>query len=103
MTLRIDNDIILPVVTALLAVALTVAHTSLMLTSTHEAIIEELVTHEQEAFQDASSANKEVDRLTKELETYRVTIADIEHAGASHTQAVDALKASQLYNLDPKL
>lgn len=102
MRIYIDNDIIIPFIVGASAIIITIMHSFFITVSTHKAIVEELVTHEQEAFQDAVSANKRADNLEKELQSYRVTIEDIEHAGASHNQAVDALKASQLFNLDPK-
>jgi hypothetical protein len=100
--LNIDEDLILPIATAFLAIAITILHTQCMFVSTHEAIIQELVVSEAEAFQDAASANREVDTLTKQLDYYHVTEASLVKLGASQQQARDVIKAAEVYRLDPK-
>jgi len=102
MTINIEEDLILPVVVTILAVTITFTHTQCMFVSTHDHIIEQLVTQEQEAFQDASLANREVDTLTKELDYYHATEVSLVKLGASQQQARDVIKAAETYRLDPK-
>jgi hypothetical protein len=102
MTINIDEDLILPVVVAILAVTLTFVDTECMLISTHEAIIEHLADEADTGFQETAAANREVDDLTKELQSYRTTASQLESLGASHTQAVQVMKAADTYNINPK-
>lgn len=102
MKIDIDNDIIMPFIVGVSAIIITIMHSFFISVYEHELIIEELVVHEQEAFQDAVSANKRADDLEKELQSYRATAESLESLGASHSQAVQVIKASEVYNLNPK-
>jgi hypothetical protein len=102
MTLDIDNDLILPFIVGVSAIILTFTHTQCMLVSTHEAIIEHLVDETDTGFQETAMANREIDDLTKELQSYRTTASQLESLGASHTQAVQVIKAADTYNISPK-
>lgn len=98
MTFNIDEDIFLPIITAILAVTFTIGYQTLVPKSQ----IEDLILQEEQSFREASALAREVDTLTKELNSYHISISDIEGAGASHTQAIQVLKAAELYHLDPK-
>ena len=98
MILKIDTDLALPIAVAILAITITIGHQTLVPKSQ----IEDLILQEEQSFREASALAREVDTLTKELQSYHISISDIEHAGASHTQAIQVLKAAELYHLDPK-
>ena len=98
MTFKIDTDFALPLVVAFLAVTFTIGYQTLIPRSS----IDQLLTENDILFQEVSSANHEVTILTKELESYSTTASQLESLGASHTQAVQVIKAAEVYNLDPK-
>lgn len=98
MTITFDEDLILPILTAVLVTAFLICYQTLVPKST----IDELLDDNAVLFSEVSAANHEIDTLTKELDSYRTTIDDLESAGASHTQAIQILKAAEIHNLDPK-
>jgi len=102
MTLNIEEDLILPFITGLLAIMVTVS-TFYISVSQHEHIIEELVSENADLFTEVSQANHEISELTKHLQYYRSTTRAIESLGASHTQAIAVIRAADEYSLDPLL
>jgi len=101
MTLNIEEDLILPFITGLLAIIITIS-TFYISVSRHEYIIEEVVADNAELFTEVSIANHQITILTKQLDYYHSTEASLVKLGASHTQAIAVIKAAEVYSLDPK-
>ena len=101
MTLHIEKDLIVPFITGLLAIMVTIS-TFYISVSRHEYIIEEVVSENAVLFTEVSIANHQVTTLTKQLDYYHSTEASLVKLGASHTQAVAVIRAAEVYNLDPK-
>jgi hypothetical protein len=102
MRIDIDDDIIMPFIVGVSAIIITIMHSFYMTKSEHNQIIEHLANEADTGFQETAMANREVDALTKELQSYRTTASQLESLGASHTQAVQVIKAADTYNIDPK-
>lgn len=103
MKVDIDNDVIMPCIIGISAIVITIFHSFYITKAEHNQIIERLVDEANTGFQETAVANKELDAVTKELQSYRTTAYELEHKlGASHTQAVQVIKAAEVYNLDPK-
>lgn len=98
MILKIDTDFLLPITVAFLAITLTIAHQTLVPKSD----IDYYLSENDILFSELSQSNHENTILTKELQSYRITIQELESLGASHTQAIQIIKASEVYSLDPK-
>lgn len=73
-----------------------------MLRSTHTKVLEQSLSMGEQARAEASASLREVDALTKELESYRATAETLQSLGASQQQSKDVIKAAETYNLDPK-
>jgi len=101
MTLNIEEDLILPFIVGLSAIMITIS-TFYISVSRHEYIIEEIVTENAELFTEVSIANRKITSLTHQLEEYHATKESLISLGASHTQAVAVIRASEVYSLDPK-
>ena len=97
--MSIDDDIILPIIVAISAIIFTIGYQTLTAKSSVEPLRLEL----DQVYISESAALREVDSLTKELKSYRATASELESLGASHRQAIQAIKAAELYNLDPKM
>jgi hypothetical protein len=102
MTLSFDEDIILPILITIIAIPFVYCNQSCMLISTHEQVLEQSLSMDNQARVEASASFREVDALTKELESYRATAETLQSLGASQQQAKDTIKAAETYNLDPK-
>jgi hypothetical protein len=102
MTISIDEDIILPILIAIIAIPFVYCNQSCMLISTHERVLEQSLSMDNQARVEASAAFREIDALNKELESYRTTAEALQTLGASPQQAKDTIKAAETYNLDPK-
>jgi uncharacterized protein YxeA len=102
MRIDLDDDIIMPFIVGVSAIIITIMHSFYITKSEHNQIIENLVNEADNGFQETAMANKEINDLTKELQSYRTTASQLESLGASHTQAVQVMKAADAYNIDPK-
>lgn len=98
MTIDIEEDLILPIAVAIMTVCFTIGYQTLVPKSQ----IEELILHEEQAFRDLSATSRELDIVTKELNTYKATAESLESLGASPDQAKMVIKAAEVYRLDPK-
>lgn len=98
MTVSFNEKLTLPIAIAVLVTVFLIGYQTLVLKSQ----IEDLTLQEEQSSREASAIARELDVATKELQSYRISISDIEGAGASHTQAIQVLKAAELYHLDPK-
>lgn len=98
MTIKIDTDLILPILITV-AVAMFVPCYQLL---TPKSTIVELLNENDVLFQEVSSANREIDYLTRELEGYKATEATLVRMGASHIEAQRVIIASEVYGVDPK-
>lgn len=98
MTVTFDEDLILPVVTAIVTVAFVIGYQTLVPKSEVDYYIQENAI----LFQEVSSANRELTEVTKELDKYKVSQKSLEYLGASPMDARRAMMASQVYGLDVK-
>jgi hypothetical protein len=102
MTLSFDEDLILPILIYIIAIPFVYCNQSCMLTSTHERVLEQSLIMDDKARAEASASFREVDALTKELESYRATAEVLQSLGASLQQSKDTIKAAETYHIDPK-
>lgn len=98
MIINIEEDLILPIAVAIMAVCFTIGYQTLVPKSQ----IEELILQEEECFRDLSATSRELDVVTKELNTYKATAESLESLGASESQAKMVIKAAGVYKLNPK-
>lgn len=98
MIINIEEDLILPIAIAIMVVCFTIGYQTLVPKSQ----IEELILHEEQAFRDLSATSRELDAVTKELNTYKATAESLESLGASPEQAKMVIKAAGVYKLNPK-
>lgn len=96
--MTIDDDIIAPILAAFFAITLTIGHQTLTTKSSIEPLQHEL----DQSYITESAALREVDTLTKELQSYHATQSSLESLGASPSQAKAVIQAAGSYHLDPK-
>lgn len=99
MTINFDEDLILPITTAIVTVLFVIGHQTLALKSD----IDYWMGENTVLFSEISTANREIDTLTKELDQYKVTESSLVRMGASRVEAQRVMVASEVYGLDPKL
>ena len=96
--MTIEDDIIIPFIVGISAIILTIGHQTLLPRSSVESLQREL----DQSYITESAALREVDTLTHQLEEYHSTEESLISLGASHTQAVAVIRASEVYSIDPK-
>jgi len=98
MTINIEEDLILPILTAILTIMFVIGYQTLVPKSS----VEELLRQNDELYQDWSATSRELDIVTKELETYYITEQNLVDYGASHIEARRAMMAAEVNGVDPK-
>lgn len=96
--MTIEDDIILPFIIGISAILLTIGHQTLVPRSS----VDYWISENDILFTELSDANHEISILSRRLDEYHTTKETLISLGASHTQAVAIIKASEVYNLDPK-
>lgn len=94
----VSVDFALPIAVAILAIFLAIGHQTL----TTKSSIAPLQLELSQSYITESAALREVDALTKELQSYQATTTSLIRLGATPAQAKCVIKAAEVHSVSPK-